>query len=188
MAQYTVQTTQTVQKRHYGHQSEIKRCEEGIGAQFYNHASDMGLNLTSQMDDLISSASSQLWEVWSQTSQPAGQDWISWRPISRIGSWPWKDIGGWTWGKKSGGEGQLGSEPNKHFSVHQLGPLGRVGRVVAMCVSVLPVPFSCGIFWGLFCPHFRKSDIQKKIEIQNPWGKGLEKSGLRIKHFRCEVV
>ena len=52
MAQYTVQTTQTVQKRHYGHRSEIKRCEEGIGAHFYNHASDMGLNLTSQMDDL----------------------------------------------------------------------------------------------------------------------------------------
>ena len=53
MAQYTGQTTQTMQKRHYGHRSEIKRCEEGMGAHFYNHAADMGLNLTSQMDDIM---------------------------------------------------------------------------------------------------------------------------------------
>ena len=37
MAQYTGQTTKTVQIRHYGHRSEIKRCAEGMGDHFYKH-------------------------------------------------------------------------------------------------------------------------------------------------------
>ena len=55
MAQYTGQTTQTVQKCHYGHWSEIKRCEEGMEAHFHSHAldNDMGINLNSQIDDIM---------------------------------------------------------------------------------------------------------------------------------------
>ena len=52
-AQYTGQTTQTVQKRHYGHRSEVKRCEEGMGEHFHNHAVQMGIDLNSQMDEIM---------------------------------------------------------------------------------------------------------------------------------------
>ena len=33
-----------------------------------------------------------------------------------------------------------------------------------------------------------KSDDQNVLEIWNPWGKVLERSGLRIEHFCWEVV
>ena len=48
---------------------------------------------------------------------------------------------------------------------HRIGPLGRFDLVVAMsvCLMLFDVvcPFSCTRFWGLFCPHFPKSDVQK---------------------------
>ena len=49
-----------------------------------------------------------------------------------------------------------------HWHFHQIGPLGRFDLVVAMsvCVSACLMSFSCGIFWGLFCPHFPKSDVK----------------------------
>ena len=46
------------------------------------------------------------------------------------------------------------------INVHRNGPLGRFDLVVAMSVCSLCVPFSCTRFWGLFCPHFPKSDVQ----------------------------
>ena len=56
----------------------------------------------------------------------------------------------------------------KRFSVsreqdfHRIGPLGRFVLVVAMsvfsCCCCLSVPFSCTRFWGIYCPHFPKSD------------------------------
>ena len=62
------------------------------------------------------------------------------------------------------------------------GPIQSSSRDVRVSVCVCVCPFSCGRFWGLFCPHFPKSDV-KFLEIQNPWGKVLERSGLRIEHF-----
>ena len=52
-ALYTGWTTQTVQKRHYGHRSEMKHCEEGMGAHFHDHSVQMGIDLNSQMDEII---------------------------------------------------------------------------------------------------------------------------------------
>ena len=52
-SQYTGQTTQNVQKRHYGHRSEVKRGEEGMGNHFYNHAKEMGINLETNLDDIM---------------------------------------------------------------------------------------------------------------------------------------
>ena len=46
---------------------------------------------------------------------------------------------------------------------YRISPRGRFDIVVAMsvclCVCVY-VPFSCTRFWGLFCPHFLKSDVK----------------------------
>ena len=52
-AQYTGQTTRSMQKRHYGHRSEVKRCEEGMGAHFHKHAVERGLNPASQLDKIM---------------------------------------------------------------------------------------------------------------------------------------
>ena len=53
---------------------------------------------------------------------------------------------------------------------------------VFVCLFTFEVPFNC-LFAPLpevRCPIF--------LEIQNPWGKELERSGLRFKHFSLEVV
>ena len=42
------------------------------------------------------------------------------------------------------------------FNFHRIGPLGRFDLLVAKSVC----PFSCTRFWGLFCPHFPKLDVQ----------------------------
>ena len=54
-AQYTGQTTRSMRDRHYGHRSEVKRNEEGLGAHFYNHAQELNLNLSVQnnMEELM---------------------------------------------------------------------------------------------------------------------------------------
>ena len=60
-----------------------------------------------------------------------------------------------------------------------------------ICPSVCPCVrlfvCSCVHFWYTvltsFCPHFLKSDVHYFLEIQNPWGKVMERSGLRFEHF-----
>ena len=52
-AQYTGQTTKTMRERHYGHRSEVKRCEDGVGAHFYQHASDLNLNLAQDLESIM---------------------------------------------------------------------------------------------------------------------------------------
>ena len=64
---------------------------------------------------------------------------------------------------------------------HQIGPLGRFDLVVAMSVCLMSL-----FMWYILRPHLpplpevRRSKI---LEIRNPWGKVLERSGLRIEHF-----
>ena len=53
LAQYTGQTTKTAQKRHYGHRSEIKRGEEGMGTHFKQHAMSMGIDLNTDIDKIM---------------------------------------------------------------------------------------------------------------------------------------
>ena len=42
-----------MQKRHYGHRSEVKTAADGLGEHFHAHAVDMGLDLGRQMDDIM---------------------------------------------------------------------------------------------------------------------------------------
>ena len=43
-AQYTGQTTRSMRERHYGQRSELKRKEDGVGAHFFDHAEELGIN------------------------------------------------------------------------------------------------------------------------------------------------
>ena len=44
-SQYVGQSVQTMAQRHYGHRSEIKRGEAGLGRHFHDHAVDLGIDL-----------------------------------------------------------------------------------------------------------------------------------------------
>ena len=52
-AQYVGQTIRTMRKRHYGHRSEVKTAADGLGEHFNIHAAQMGLNLDTQMDQIM---------------------------------------------------------------------------------------------------------------------------------------
>ena len=72
-AQYVGQTIRTMQKRHYGHRSEMKTAADDFGEHFHMHAAQMGLNLDTQMDKIMEHcnitiiASVQLDQPWIQT-------------------------------------------------------------------------------------------------------------------------
>ena len=74
---------------------------------------------------------------------------------------------------------------------HRIGPLGRFDLVVPMSVCVLvclfDIPFHVVYFEAYFAPTSR-SRMSKFLEIWNPWGKVLERSGLRIELFCWDVV
>ena len=64
-------------------------------------------------------------------------------------------------------------------------PLGRFDLVVAMSVCVyvcMFVPFRVVYFEAYFAPTSRYQ-MSKFLEIQNSWGKVLERSGLINEHF-----
>ena len=77
------------------------------------------------------------------------------------------------------------------FSKHRpSGPMLSISRNVRLCVCVcvsvcvftFEVPFN-GLFAPLSevgCPIF--------LEIRNPWGKVMERSGLRYEHFCLKIV
>ena len=62
-----------MQKRHYGHRSEMKTAADDFGEHFHMHAAQMGLNLDTQMDKIMEHcnitiiASVQLDQPWIQT-------------------------------------------------------------------------------------------------------------------------
>ena len=65
--------------------------------------------------------------------------------------------------------------------------LGRFFHRVAMSVCVFVPLFMWYILRPIF-PPLPGVGCPKFLEIQNPWGKVLERSGLRIEHFCWEVV
>ena len=81
-------------------------------------------------------------------------------------------------------------EPKKIFSKHRpSGPMLSISRNVHMCVclfvclsvcSLFEVPFKC-----LFAPTCRS---RMSNFFWNPWGKVMERIGLRFEHFSLEVV
>ena len=76
---------------------------------------------------------------------------------------------------------------------HRIGPLGRFGLVVAMsvcmcaCVRVCLSLFAWYILRPIL-PPLPEVKCPKFLEIRNPWGKVMERSGLRIEHFSWKVV
>ena len=52
-AQYTGQTTRSMRERHYGHRSEVKRKEDGVGAHFFDHAEELGINLDTDIENIM---------------------------------------------------------------------------------------------------------------------------------------
>ena len=53
---------------------------------------------------------------------------------------------------------------------------------LSVCVFTFEVPFN-----GLL-PPLPEVGCPKFLEIRNPWGKVMERSGLRLEHFCLEVV
>ena len=46
-----------MQKLHYGHRSEVKTAADGLGEHFHNHAVELGLDLDTQMDQIMENCS-----------------------------------------------------------------------------------------------------------------------------------
>ena len=42
-----------MQERHYGHRSEVKRNEEGLGAHFFQHAQDLHVDVNNNLDNIM---------------------------------------------------------------------------------------------------------------------------------------
>ena len=58
---------------------------------------------------------------------------------------------------------------------------------LSVCLCVCVSPFHVVVFEAYFAPISR-SWMSKVLEIRNPWGKVLERSGLRIEHFCYKMV
>ena len=46
-----------MQKRHYGHRSEVKTAADGLGEHFHQHAEELGLNVNTDMDRIMENCS-----------------------------------------------------------------------------------------------------------------------------------
>ena len=77
-----------------------------------------------------------------------------------------------------------------HF--HRIGPLGRFDHRVAMsvcvCVCVFVCPFCPYMHLCICLPPLPEVGCPKFLEIRNPWGKVMERSGLRYEHFCLKIV
>ena len=62
-------------------------------------------------------------------------------------------------------------------------------KCLSVCVSMCP--FVCSLLryrLNVFLPPLPKVECPFFLEIRNPWGKVMERCGLRFKHFCLEVV
>ena len=77
------------------------------------------------------------------------------------------------------------------FSKHRpSGPILSISRNVHMCVCVSVCPSVHFLRYRLtvFLPPLPKVGCPIFLEIRNPWGKVMERSGLTFEHFCLEVV
>ena len=51
--QYVGKTTRSMRKRHMKHRSQIKANRCGLGTHFFKHAEEMGINMRSNMEDIM---------------------------------------------------------------------------------------------------------------------------------------
>ena len=77
---------------------------------------------------------------------------------------------------------------NTEFSNHQpSGPMLGISQNVYMFLFFLSVHF-LSYHLTVFFPPLPKIGCAIFLEIRNPWGKVMERSGLRFEHFCLEVV
>ena len=66
-----------------------------------------------------------------------------------------------------------------------------ISRNVRLSVSLSVRPCVCSLLryrLNVFLPPLPKVGCPIFLEIRNPWGKVMERSGLRLKHFRLKIV
>ena len=51
--QYVGKTTRSMKKRHKDHRSDIKANRFGLGAHFFKHAEEIGINMDTNMEDIM---------------------------------------------------------------------------------------------------------------------------------------
>merc|ERR1712208_120234 len=51
--QYVGRTTRSMIKRHWDHRRDIKANTVGLGSHFFKHAEEMGINMDSNMEDIM---------------------------------------------------------------------------------------------------------------------------------------
>ena len=80
----------------------------------------------------------------------------------------------------------------KQFSKHRpSGPMLSISRNVRLCVRLSVRVSVCSLLryrWTVFLPPLPEIGCQIFLEIRNPWGKVMERSGLTFEHFCLEVV
>ena len=78
------------------------------------------------------------------------------------------------------------------FSKHRpSGPMLSISRNIHMCVCLSVCLSVCSLLryrLTVFLPPLPEVGCQLFLEIRNPWGKVMERSGLRFEHFCLEVV
>ena len=86
----------------------------------------------------------------------------------------------------------LGMNMLRRFSKYRLsGPMLSIGRNVHMCVCLFLCLFVCSLLryrLNVFLPPFPEVGCQSFLELRNPWGKVMERSGLTFEQFCLEVV
>ena len=78
------------------------------------------------------------------------------------------------------------------FSRHRpSGPMLSISQNVRLSVCLSECLFVCSLFryrLNVFLPPLPQVGCPKLLEIRNPWGKVMERSGLRFEIFCLEVV
>ena len=66
-----------------------------------------------------------------------------------------------------------------------------ISRNVRLCVRVFVRLFVCSLLryrLNVFLPPFPEVGCPIFLEIRNPWGKVVERTGLRFEHFCLKIV
>ena len=73
------------------------------------------------------------------------------------------------------------------FKATGLRPMFFISRDVRVCVC-LSVHHTFSLRLTVFLPPLPEVQCLKILDIRNPWGKVMKRSGLRFEHFCLEVV
>ena len=101
---------------------------------------------------------------------------------------------GWTpvlWNEASVSTNRMQSNITS-FSKHRpSGPMLSISQLVRLCVCLCVRPCVCSLLryrLNVFLPPLPEVGCPIFLEIRNPWGKVMERSGLTFEHFCLKVV